>query len=102
MAGASSRTVSDGCIPVTNGDKVYCPCVAECAGLFQITENNQAEELWFQPNKLMNHWSTPSFMMAISTESMSSRNMDAQHRRSALTSPPVKSNGHIRGLDPVT
>ena len=53
-------SVSTAASPVINGDKVYCSAgYGVGAGLFQITENNQAEELWFQPNKLMNHWSTP-------------------------------------------
>ncbi|MCO8123391.1 PQQ-like beta-propeller repeat protein [Stieleria sp. TO1_6] len=53
-------SVSTAASPVVSGDKVYCSAgYGVGAGLFQIQSNAKAEELWFKPNELMNHWSTP-------------------------------------------
>ena len=52
--------VSTAASPVTSGDQVYCSAgYGVGAGLFQVGDAKEAEELWFKPNKLMNHWSTP-------------------------------------------
>ncbi|MCG8648598.1 MAG: PQQ-like beta-propeller repeat protein [Pirellulales bacterium] len=53
-------SVSTAASPVTAGDLVYCSAgYGVGAGLFQVTGNPEAEEVWFKSNELMNHWSTP-------------------------------------------
>ncbi len=52
-------SVSTAASPVTSGNLVYCSAgYGVGAGLFRI-EEGEAEEIWFKPNELMNHWSTP-------------------------------------------
>ncbi len=53
-------SVSTAASPVSEGDKVYCSAgYGVGAGLFKVTGDSEADELWFKPNELMNHWSTP-------------------------------------------
>ncbi len=53
-------SVSTAASPVSDGNTVYCSAgYGVGAGLFRITGNPQADELWFKSNELMNHWSTP-------------------------------------------
>ena len=53
-------SVSTAASPVSEGSLVYCSAgYGVGAGLFQINGSQQAEELWFKSNELMNHWSTP-------------------------------------------
>ena len=53
-------SVSTAASPIVDGDRVYCSAgYGVGAALFQIVGNSTAKELWFEPNKLMNHWSTP-------------------------------------------
>lgn len=57
--------VSTASSPVVGGDIVYCSAgYGVGAGAVQISkQGNQwdVKELWRQPNKLMNHWSTPVY-----------------------------------------
>ncbi len=53
-------SVSTAASPVSSGSYVYCSAgYGVGAGLFQVTGNRQADEIWFKSNELMNHWSTP-------------------------------------------
>ena len=53
-------SVSTAASPVVDGNRVYCSAgYGVGAGLFEIAGNSTAKELWFEPNQLMNHWSTP-------------------------------------------
>ncbi|TWU59755.1 outer membrane biogenesis protein BamB [Rubripirellula tenax] len=46
--------------PVTDGPFVYCSAgYGVGAGLFKVNGTPTADEVWFKPNELMNHWSTP-------------------------------------------
>ncbi|MGB7347178.1 MAG: PQQ-binding-like beta-propeller repeat protein [Pirellulaceae bacterium] len=46
--------------PVVDGDLVYCSAgYGVGAACFRVNGTNEPEELWFKPNQLMNHWSTP-------------------------------------------
>lgn len=53
-------SVSTAASPISEGDHVYCSAgYGVGAGLFKVTDNPEASEVWFKPNELMNHWSTP-------------------------------------------
>lgn len=53
-------SVSTAASPVVSGNLVYCSAgYGVGAGLFRITDDWNAEEVWFKSNDLMNHWSTP-------------------------------------------
>ena len=53
-------SVSTAASPVSQGDHVYCSAgYGVGAGLFRIDGGSTAREVWFKPNELMNHWSTP-------------------------------------------
>ena len=53
-------SVSTAASPITAGDMVYCSAgYGVGAGLFTVTGAAEADEVWFKPNELMNHWSTP-------------------------------------------
>ncbi len=53
-------SVSTAASPIADKDRVYCSAgYGVGAGLFQIATGNEPKELWFKPNELMNHWSTP-------------------------------------------
>lgn len=53
-------SVSTAASPVSSGNKVYCSAgYGVGAGLFEIGASQEAEEVWFKSNELMNHWSTP-------------------------------------------
>lgn len=46
--------------PVISGNYIYCSAgYGVGAGLFEITASGKPKEIWFEPNQLMNHWSTP-------------------------------------------
>jgi outer membrane protein assembly factor BamB len=46
--------------PVVSGNFVYCSAgYGVGASLFEIDADGNANEIWFQANELMNHWSTP-------------------------------------------
>ncbi|MCA9213522.1 MAG: PQQ-like beta-propeller repeat protein [Planctomycetales bacterium] len=52
-------SVSTAASPIVDNNLVYCSAgYGVGAGLFDI-KGSEAEEIWFQANKLMNHWSTP-------------------------------------------
>ncbi len=55
--------VSTAASPLVDGNLVYCSAgYGVGAGLFKLEKNGEqqsAEEVWFKPNELMNHWSTP-------------------------------------------
>ena len=53
-------SVSTAASPVTFDNEVYCSAgYGVGAGLFRFGKQQEAEEVWFKPNELMNHWSTP-------------------------------------------
>lgn len=56
-------SVSTAASPIVNGNYAYCSAgYGVGAGLFKILSGEDgysADEVWFKPNKLMNHWSTP-------------------------------------------
>lgn len=53
-------SVSTAASPISSGNLVYCSAgYGVGAGLFEVTDNSQADEIWFKSNELMNHWSTP-------------------------------------------
>lgn len=53
-------SVSTAASPISSGNQVYCSAgYGVGAGLFSVNETKEAEEVWFKPNELMNHWSTP-------------------------------------------
>lgn len=53
-------SVSTAASPIVSKDMVYCSAgYGVGAGLFKIGSDNSVDEVWYQPNKLMNHWSTP-------------------------------------------
>ena len=56
-------SVSTAASPIVDGNFVYCSAgYGVGAGFFHIVDSGageEAEEIWFKPNKLMNHWSTP-------------------------------------------
>lgn len=58
-------SVSTAASPVTSGNLVYCSAgYGVGAGLFRLGtgragEVGEPDEVWFKPNELMNHWSTP-------------------------------------------
>ena len=53
-------SVSTAASPISEGNQVYCSAgYGVGAGLFSINESKEADEVWFKPNELMNHWSTP-------------------------------------------
>ncbi|MCA9248550.1 MAG: PQQ-binding-like beta-propeller repeat protein [Planctomycetales bacterium] len=53
-------SVSTAASPVADGNRVYCSAgYGVGAGLFEANGKPEAERVWFKPNELMNHWSTP-------------------------------------------
>ena len=55
-------SVSTAASPVSHDDYVYCSAgYGVGAGLFHVTGEKEAKEVWFKSNELMNHWSTPLF-----------------------------------------
>ncbi|MCC9601772.1 PQQ-like beta-propeller repeat protein [Stieleria sp. JC731] len=53
-------SVSTAASPIVDGNLVYCSAgYSVGAGLFEIVDNKKVNEIWFKPNELMNHWSTP-------------------------------------------
>lgn len=53
-------SVSSAASPVVDGNRVYCSAGYSVGSkVVQISEQQQADELWFRKNRLMNHWSTP-------------------------------------------
>jgi len=53
-------SVSTAASPISDGNQVYCSAgYGVGAGLFSVNESEEAEEVWFKANELMNHWSTP-------------------------------------------
>lgn len=53
-------SVSTAASPVVDGNQVYCSAgYGVGSQLTQITMKDNPERLWFKPNRLMNHWSTP-------------------------------------------
>ena len=53
-------SVSTAASPVVVGNQVYCSAgYGVGAGLFEIDADQSVREVWFEPNQLMNHWSTP-------------------------------------------
>ncbi len=53
-------SVSTAASPISNGNQVYCSAgYGVGAGLFSVNDTKEADEVWFKPNELMNHWSTP-------------------------------------------
>jgi outer membrane protein assembly factor BamB len=53
-------SVSTAASPIVDKDYVYCSAgYGVGAGLFQVVNGNEPKEVWFKPNELMNHWSTP-------------------------------------------
>ena len=53
-------SVSTAASPVSSGNQVYCSAgYGVGAGLFQVSDKTEADEVWFKSNELMNHWSTP-------------------------------------------
>ena len=55
--------VSTASSPIVSGDIVYCSAAYDVgAGAYRISKNGDtftSAELWRQPGKLMNHWTTP-------------------------------------------
>lgn len=52
--------VSTAASPVVSGNQVYCSAgYGVGAGLFEIDENETSKDIWRQPNRLINHWSSP-------------------------------------------
>ena len=46
--------------PVVDDDLIYCSAgYGVGAGLFRANGKSEPDEVWYQENKLMNHWSTP-------------------------------------------
>lgn len=53
-------SVSTAASPVVDGPLVYCSAgYGVGAGLFQVGSSDEAKEVWYKSNELMNHWSTP-------------------------------------------
>ena len=53
-------SVSTAASPIVDGDRVYCSAgYGVGSKLVKVGESAEAEPLWFKPNRLMNHWSTP-------------------------------------------
>ncbi len=54
-------SVSTAASPVVEGNLVYCSAgYGVGAACFRVNDNDkEPEEVWFKPNELMNHWSTP-------------------------------------------
>ncbi len=53
-------SVSTAASPVVAGNRVFCSAGYSVGSqVVEISEDQQAEKLWFKQNKLMNHWSTP-------------------------------------------
>ena len=53
-------SVSTAASPVSSGNQIFCSAgYGVGAGLFSVNGSKEAEEVWFKPNELMNHWSTP-------------------------------------------
>ena len=53
-------STSSAASPVVEKNQVYCSAgYGVGAGLFSIDGDDEADEIWFKPNELMNHWSTP-------------------------------------------
>ena len=53
-------SVSTAASPVLSEDMVYCSAgYGVGAALFEVTGAEEPEELWYKPNELMNHWSSP-------------------------------------------
>ena len=53
-------SVSTAASPVISDNLVYCSAgYGVGAGLFRVAAGAEPEEVWFKPNELMNHWSTP-------------------------------------------
>ncbi|MEL6106914.1 MAG: PQQ-binding-like beta-propeller repeat protein [Planctomycetota bacterium] len=53
-------SVSTAASPVLFESMVYCSAgYGVGAALFNITGAKEADELWYKPNELMNHWSSP-------------------------------------------
>ena len=53
-------SVSTAASPVVSGRFVYCSAgYGVGAAMFEIETGNHVREVWFKPNELMNHWSTP-------------------------------------------
>ena len=53
-------SVSSAASPVVDGNSVYCSAgYGVGSKVVRIGGNSEPEEVWFKPNRLMNHWSTP-------------------------------------------
>lgn len=53
-------SVSTAASPVVENNNVYCSAgYSVGAQLVKVTDSAKPEQLWFKPNRLMNHWSTP-------------------------------------------
>lgn len=53
-------SVSSAASPVVDGNSVYCSAgYGVGSKVVRINGNSEPEEVWFKPNRLMNHWSTP-------------------------------------------
>ncbi len=53
-------SVSSAASPVVENDLVYCSAgYGVGAAVFRVNGTTEPDEVWFKPNELMNHWSTP-------------------------------------------
>ncbi|MFT5527042.1 MAG: outer membrane protein assembly factor BamB [Pirellulaceae bacterium] len=53
-------SVSSAASPVVEGSRVYCSAgYGVGSAVFEVSASPEAKEVWFKPNRLMNHWSTP-------------------------------------------
>ncbi len=53
-------SVSTAASPVVAGNRVFCSAGYSVGSqVVEVSANQKVEKLWFQKNKLMNHWSTP-------------------------------------------
>jgi outer membrane protein assembly factor BamB len=53
-------SVSTAASPVVEGSRVYCSAgYGVGSAMFEVNKTPDAKEVWFKPNRLMNHWSTP-------------------------------------------
>ncbi|QDT09840.1 PQQ-binding-like beta-propeller repeat protein [Stieleria marina] len=53
-------SVSTAASPVVEGNLVYCSAgYGVGAAVFRVNGSSEPDEVWFKPNELMNHWSTP-------------------------------------------
>jgi len=52
--------VSSAASPVVDENLIYCSAGYSVGSqLIKVSEKQEPEKLWFKPNRLMNHWSTP-------------------------------------------